>query len=89
MWVQDSNLVYELVKTQCKILNTIGLANVTGVTAKDILQRGQGITLLQRAADASEVLEAATASGEASSALLHCIGRKVKAKQDSLLLAGQ
>lgn len=41
--VQDSNLVYELVKTQCKILNTIGLANVTGVTAKDILQRGQGI----------------------------------------------
>ena len=41
--VQDSHLVYELVKSQCKILNTIGLANVTGVTAKDILQRGQGI----------------------------------------------
>lgn len=41
--VQDSHLVYELVRTQCKILNTIGLANVTGVTAKDILQRGQGI----------------------------------------------
>ena len=35
--------MYELVRTQCKILNTIGLANVTGVTAKDILQRGQGI----------------------------------------------
>tara|TARA_B100001093_G_scaffold384453_1_gene370149 strand:- start:12523 stop:16164 length:3642 start_codon:yes stop_codon:yes gene_type:complete len=41
--VQDSHLVYELVQTQFKILNTIGLANVTGVTAKDILQRGQGI----------------------------------------------
>lgn len=41
--VQDSHLVYELVRSQCKILNVIGLANVTGVTAKDILQRGQGI----------------------------------------------
>ena len=41
--VQDSHLVYELVQSQCKILNTIGLANVTGVSAKDILQRGQGI----------------------------------------------
>ena len=41
--VQDSHLVYELVRSQYKILNVIGLANVTGVSAKDILQRGQGI----------------------------------------------
>lgn len=41
--VQDSHLVLELVRTQNKIVNVIAMANVTGISPKDILQRGQGI----------------------------------------------
>lgn len=41
--VQDSHLVLELVRTQYKIVNTIQMSNVTGISPNDILQRGQGI----------------------------------------------
>ena len=41
--VQDSNLVLRLVRSQCKIVNVTAMANVTGVTPDDILNRGQGI----------------------------------------------
>lgn len=41
--VQDSNLVLRLVRSQCKIVNVVAMANVTGVTPDDILNRGQGI----------------------------------------------
>lgn len=41
--VQDSNLVMRLVRSQCKILNVVAMANVTGVTPDAILNRGQGI----------------------------------------------
>ena len=41
--VQDSVLVLELIRTQCKIINTIQMSNVCGVDCNDILNRGQGI----------------------------------------------
>jgi len=41
--VQDAHLVLELVRSQCKILNVVAMANVTGVFPDDILNRGQGI----------------------------------------------
>jgi DNA polymerase elongation subunit (family B) len=41
--VQDANLVLQLVRTQCKILNVVAMSNVTGVCPNGILNRGQGI----------------------------------------------
>ena len=56
--VQDSNLVLRLVRSQCKIVNVAAMANVTGVTPDDILNRGQGIrtiTLMLKYAQESPV----------------------------------